>query len=99
MKKVILSADNTPKIYLVPDAVADDLDAYCIEFCDKWIWHDPNGAKLLKEVGGEKCAVYTEKDFIDYLNKWKFPDQPSKLVGILCALNKKDAAAYPRFNF
>ena len=35
MKKVILSADGDSVIYSVPDEVADNLDKFCIEFCDK----------------------------------------------------------------
>ena len=33
MKYVLLSADNHPSVYLVPDAVADNLEEYCIDFC------------------------------------------------------------------
>ena len=33
MKPVILSADGDSVVYTVPDAVADNLEAYCMEFC------------------------------------------------------------------
>ncbi|MCL2171367.1 MAG: hypothetical protein FWB71_04380 [Defluviitaleaceae bacterium] len=32
MKYVLLSADNNPSVYLVPDIVADNLEKYCIDF-------------------------------------------------------------------
>jgi len=34
MKYVLLSADNRPSVYLVPDVVADKLEKYCIDFCN-----------------------------------------------------------------
>ncbi len=76
MKEIILSADSPCVIYSVPDQVADDLDRYCFEFT-KWIRNDPNGAKLLHVFNGMEVAVYDETDFIEYLNRWLFPDQPS----------------------
>ena len=39
MKKVILSSDGDSVLYLVPDVVADDLEAYCLEFCSNWLCH------------------------------------------------------------
>ena len=82
MKEVILSADNTAKLYRVPDAVADNLEKTCLEFSVNWIWKNPNGAKLLHESYDHqyKYASFTEKDFIEYLNEWIYPDQPSVLL-------------------
>ncbi len=37
MKEVILSADGDSIVYLVPDAVADNLEDYCLEFCSNWL--------------------------------------------------------------
>ena len=102
MKEIILSADGYAKLYLVPDEVADNLDRYCLEFQTKWIWHDPNGAKLLKESNGMKYASFTEKDFIEYLNEWIFPDEPSVLVKEFdCYPDElpKEYREYPKFNF
>ena len=76
MKKVILSADGDSIIYLVPDIVADNLEKYCIEFCDDWLWHSPQAAKY--RMGAGVC--YSEADFIDYLNKYKFPNEKSETV-------------------
>ncbi|MBH1940911.1 hypothetical protein I5677_08415 [Mobilitalea sibirica] len=42
MKYVLLSEDNNPSVYLVPDIVADNLSKYCIEFCDKWLQESPH---------------------------------------------------------
>jgi len=35
MKHLILSADSTPSVYLVPDGVADNLEYFCEKF---WQW-------------------------------------------------------------
>lgn len=37
MKEIILSADGDSIVYLVPDAVADNLEKYCLEFCEVWL--------------------------------------------------------------
>lgn len=34
MKHIIISADGDSMVYLVPDEVADQLDKYCLSFCD-----------------------------------------------------------------
>jgi len=78
MKNVLLSADNIPSVYLVPDCVADNLKKYCIEFC-KWLWKSPNAKKY--HIGRGVC--YNEKDFVEYLNKWIFPNEQSKLIETL----------------
>ena len=103
MKEVLLSADGKISMYSVPDEAADHLENYCLEFCSNWIWKDPNGAKLLKTVGGMTCAVFDESDFIAYLNEWVFPQQPSKLVERLdydCGDElPEEYGRYPYFNF
>ena len=76
MKHVMLSADSSPSIYSVPDIVADNLFEYCMEFCNKWLPENPNAAEY--RIGD--CLAYREVDFIKYLNKWLFPDEPSVLV-------------------
>lgn len=100
MKYVILSADGDSVIYSVPDVVADRLEEYCCEFCCRWLWNSPDAAGYRKN--GLVC--YTEKDFIDYLNKYKFPEQKSALVLNLgwTDLDKDIPAEYrslPYFNF
>ena len=100
MKKVILSADSDSIVYLVPDAVADDLEKYCLEFCTQWLRNSPDAARYRK--GG--CPCYTEKDFIDYLNVYVFPDCKSKMLKNLgwTDCGKHLPAEYqdhPHFNF
>ena len=51
MKEVILSHDSEATIYLVPDKVADNLDKYCWDFAANWVWHGPENAKFLHEIG------------------------------------------------
>ena len=76
MKYVVLSADGDRMVYLVPDAVAEDLERYCMDFCDKWLWESPEAARY--RTGRVVC--YNEGDFIEYLNRWIFPEEPSRLV-------------------
>ena len=100
MKKVILSADGDCIIYLVPDAVADNLEEYCLEFCSNWLRYSPDAEKYRKD--GILC--YTEKDFIDYLNAYIFPDCVSKMVENLGWTDLRNNLPgeyknYPYFNF
>ena len=76
MKRVLLSADNSPSIYLVPSEVADDLDGYCNEFANNWLRHDKRARKY--HTGHGLC--YNEEDFVEYLNRYIFPDRPSEYV-------------------
>ena len=76
MKEVILSADGDSVVYLVPDEVAKDLKKYCIFFCDRWLKTSPDAKKY--RVKGGYC--YNESDFIDYLNRFVFPEETSVLV-------------------
>ena len=77
MKNVILSADGDFKVFSVPDEVADDLQKQCLYFCTTWL-RTSRHAKKYQVPGRGVC--YNEEDFIEYLNKWKYPDQPSTLV-------------------
>lgn len=100
MKEVIISADGDSIVYLVPDAVANDLRKYCISFCDKWMRTSPN-AKKYKTKGG---YCFNEADFIEYLNEYIFPEQKSVFVKNLgwTDLGKNLPAEYrghPYFNF
>ena len=81
MKEVILSHDSELLVYLVPDEVARELERYCWDFAANWVWHGPENAKFLKPIGnGQLGAIFGAPDFIDYLNRWVFPAQSSKLV-------------------
>ncbi len=100
MKKVILSADGDSIVYLVPDDVADNLEEYCLEFCSNWLRYSPDAEKYRKD--GILC--YTERDFIDYLNAYVFPECESKIVENLGWTNLGDNLSeryknYPYFNF
>lgn len=100
MKEVILSADGDSFVYRVPDDVAENLSDYCIEFCDRWMKTSPE-AKKYKIRGG---YYFDQSDFIDYLNRYVFPDEKSVLVKNLgfTDLGKRLPANYknhPNFNF
>lgn len=102
MKEVLLSHDSEMELYLVPDDVAEHLRQYCMEF-STWIWESPNAAKLRVDLGnGEQGAMYGSEDFIDYLNEWVFPDQPSRLLNVLDFYPDAIPSEYqnhPCFNF
>lgn len=63
-------------VYLVPDEVADQLDKYCLSFCDTWLHTNPDAEPY--RMGS--VVSYDEKDFIKYLNTWVFPEQPSVFI-------------------
>lgn len=100
MKNVILSADGDRVVYSVPDEVAENLEQCCIEFCDKWLWTSPDAEKY--RVDG--VVRYNEADFIEYLNKWIFPNQPSNYIDCLRSIDFADSLPdkyknCPQFNF
>ena len=100
MKEIILSSDGYSFVYSVPDIVAENLKEYCIEFCDNWLPNSPD-AKQYRQNGG---LCYTESDFIDYLNKYIFPNEKSVMVKNLGwrDLGKdlpEEYANCPNFNF
>lgn len=100
MKNVILSADGDSIVYSVPDQVADNLNNYCIQFCDSWLRTSPNAKKY--RAKGVIC--YSESDFIEYLNTWIFPDVPSKFIKNIGWINSIDSLPKeyrncPLFNF
>lgn len=102
MREVILSADDKVKIYSVPEEVADDLDKYCWDFAANWIWHGPENAKFLQNIKGQFVAVYGVSDFIDYLNRWAFPQRPSTLIEELDCYDyelPEEYKDYPQYNF
>ena len=100
MKCVLLSADGDRMVYAVPDIVAENLEQYCMEFCTKWLWESPDAAKY--RLNGVLC--YHEGDFIEYLNRWVFPEEPSVLVENLGWIDFDQALpekyrGCPEFNF
>ena len=100
MKEVILSADGDSIVYSVPDEVANDLRKYCIEFCDKWMKNSPH-AKCYRTKHG---WCFNEADFIDYLNKFIFPEEKSTMIENLGWTDfgrnlPTKYRSYPYFNF
>lgn len=79
MEEVILSADGDSVLYLVPAAVAENLEEYCLKFCSDWLRNSPDAERY--RAG--KAVCYTEADFIDYLNTCVFPDCKSKMINNL----------------
>ncbi len=103
MTEVILSHDSEAVIYSVPAKVAADLDKYCWDFAANWVWHGPENSRFLRSFGGDQLgAVFGAADFIEYLNKWAFPDYESKAVRSLgcyaCEL-PDEYKDYPKYNF
>lgn len=87
MKNVLLSADNNPSVYIVPDVVADNLQNYCLDFCVAWLRQSPNAEKYRLDNGS---VCYDETDFIEYLNTWLFPNEKSTFFETLgCIKSKK----------
>jgi hypothetical protein len=80
LKFVLLSADSAPSVYAVPDIVAENLSEYCMEFCAKWL---RTSEHALKYRNPEGVCCYDEKDFVDYLNEWIFPSEPTVLIETL----------------
>ena len=103
MKEVILSHDSEAVIYLVPDEVADNLEKYCWDFAANWVWHGPEKEKFLRPFEeGIMGAVFGAPDFIDYLTRHAFPDEPSSRVKGLGCYDYEIPVEYahlPRYNF
>lgn len=102
MREVLLSADDKVKLYSVPAEVAHDLSKYCLDFATDWIWRGSESAKFLKKHKDQYVAHYDEADFIDYLNRWAFPERPSTLIRELDCYDyelPEEYREYPRFNF
>ncbi len=100
MKNVVLSADSERIVYSVPNEVADNLEQYCLEFCNKWLFTSPSAEKY--RINGGVC--YNESDFIEYLNTWIFPNQQSIFIKNLGWIEfdkslPKEYKDCPEFNF
>ena len=103
MAEVVLSHDSGAMVCLVPAGVAGNLEEYCLDFAANWVWHGPENGKYLRPFGENQIgAVFGAPDFIEYLNKWCFPDQPSRiLIDLNCGVDGIPAEyrTLPRFNF
>lgn len=100
MKNVILSADGPCAVYAVADIVAEHLDEYCLEFCSTWLHTSPHAKKYRRSKG----VCFNETDFIDYLNKWLFPEAHSSRIETLGWIGPDDPIpekykTCPQFNF
>lgn len=103
MKTVLLSADNEISVFSVPDEVADHLDAYCQEFCCRWLYKSPAAAKYRVPMGDAVGVRYDEKDFIAYLDRFVCAE-PSAWVATLAGVYSaeelpEEYRGLPYFNF
>ena len=103
MKNVLLSADSEISVFSVPDEVADNLEKYCSEFCCDWLHKSPDAAKYRVKMGSMIGVCYSEKDFIDYLNRYGC-DEQSVLIKTLTGVYagdelSKEYIGLPYFNF
>lgn len=103
MAEVILSHDSEAMLYSVPAEVAANLDKYCWDFAANWVWHGPENGKYLRSFGDSQLgAVFGAPDFIDYLNRWAFPEYESKLIKGLGCYDYEippEYQNYPQYNF
>lgn len=103
MKNVLLSADSEISVFAVPDEAADHLEQYCMEFCGNWLRKSPDAAKYRRNMSNTIVACYTEKDFIDYLNKYIFEEQAYLVATFPNVYAKEDLPkeyiGLPYFNF
>ena len=74
MKKVLLGETYSCLVYLVPNEVADNLREHCERYC-MWLSKSPEAKSTRK-----KWRSPSDDGFIDYLNKFAFPQYESKLV-------------------
>ena len=104
MKKVLLSADSEISVFSVPDTVADNLEKYCLEFCEHWLYESPYAEKYRVKKSGKTVGVcYSEMDFIDYLNQCVCDEQSvlvETLTGVVSKADlPKEYSKLPYFGF
>lgn len=103
MKTILLSADCEISVFSVPDAVADNLEEYCSEFCCHWLHESPDAANYRIKMGNMIGVCYGEKDFIEYLNQYVCSER-STLVETLTSVYDETSVpekyiGLPYFNF
>ena len=74
MKTVLLGETYSCNVYSVPNEVADNLREHCERYC-MWLSKSPEAKSARK-----KWRSPSDDGFIDYLNKFAFPQYESKLV-------------------
>jgi hypothetical protein len=79
MKTVLLSADGDVSAYEVPDIVANHLTEYCGKF-HEWLWNSPHAERFHVTIGDSHGVGFRETDFVEYLNVWIFPEEPSRFI-------------------
>ena len=103
MKQVLLSADGAISVYRVPDAVAENLEKYCLEFSCRWLHESPDAARYRVKRGSAVVVCYTEKDFIEYLNRYICAELSSLVTTLPNVYSKKELpkeySGLPYFNF
>ena len=103
MAEVILSHDSEAMLYSVPAQVAANLSEYCWDFAASWVWNGPENWKFLRQTrSGQYGAMFGAPDFIDYLNRWAFPEYESKLIKGLGCYDYEIPPEYlhlPAYNF
>lgn len=100
MKKVILGTEQVWAVYEVPDLVAENLEEYCLDFCENWLYSSPDAARYRTRGG----LCYDQSHFIDYLNRYVFPEEPSRWIQEVPQGNSpknlaKEYQKLPRFIF
>ena len=75
MKKVLLGETYSCNVYSVPNEVADNLREYCLKYCT-WLSKSPEAESIKRKMGRSP----SDDGFIEYLNKFAFPQYASKLV-------------------
>lgn len=103
MAQVILSHDSEAVLYEVPAEAAAHLDVYCWEFAANWVWNGPENGRFLRKFGENQYgAVFGAPDFIDWLNRWEFPEQKSREIRSLGCYGYEIPPEYqhlPKYNF
>ena len=103
LAEVILSHDGEALLCSVPAEVAAHLETYCLDFSTSWIWHGPENGRFLHRFGEDSVgAIYGSADFIEYLNRWVFPEQVSRIIrGLGCSYDQipEEYSQLPRYNF
>ena len=74
MKKVLLGETYSCLVYLVPNEVADNLREHCMKYCT-WLQKSPEAKSTRK-----KWPYPCDEGFIQYLNRFAFPQYESKFV-------------------
>lgn len=92
MKNILLSAESSLVVYHVPSIVADNLEQYCVKFCNEWLQESPDAEKYRIANG---FISYDERDFIEYLNTWLFKEEHCELEETLDGVYDKSSPSNP----